>query len=99
MARPKKTTAEIWYDVFSDADVAEQATMLQILNEIHGQARRGVRKNGCISVLGCPDCGTALAPSQTGDSWFCPRCYAEKKPHTAAPAAAAQMDLPKEGEA
>lgn len=44
MARPKKTVAEAWYDLFADADIAEQVIMLQILEGIHRQARRG--RNG-----------------------------------------------------
>jgi hypothetical protein len=41
MARPKRTTEEEWYDIFADAGLAEQATMLQTLEAIHRQARRG----------------------------------------------------------
>lgn len=41
MARPKKTIEQTWYDLFSDADVCEQSTMLRILEELHHQKRRG----------------------------------------------------------
>ena len=41
MGRPKRTVEEEWYDIFADADLADQDAMLRVLAEIHRQSRRG----------------------------------------------------------
>ena len=41
MPRPKRTIEQEWYDVFSDADVSEQAIMIRMCEQIHRQKRRG----------------------------------------------------------
>ena len=41
MGRPKKTLEHEWYDIFSDADLADQDAMLRVLAELHRQKRRG----------------------------------------------------------
>ena len=41
MGRPRRTTEQEWFDVFSDADVSEQVVMLRMIEELHRQKRRG----------------------------------------------------------
>ena len=41
MARPKRTTEQEWYDIFADADSADQDAMMRVLAELHRQKRRG----------------------------------------------------------
>lgn len=41
MGRPKRTVEQEWYDIFADADLADQDAMLRVLAEINRQARRG----------------------------------------------------------
>jgi hypothetical protein len=40
MARPKRTTAEAFYDVFADFDVEDQAAALKIMEQVHRLAKR-----------------------------------------------------------
>ena len=41
MGRPRRTTEQEWFDVFSDADVADQVVMLRMIEELHRQKRAG----------------------------------------------------------
>jgi hypothetical protein len=41
MGRTKRTVEQEWYDIFSDADLADQDAMLRVLTELHRQKRRG----------------------------------------------------------
>lgn len=40
MSKPRRTTAEAFYDVFADFELADQAAALRILNELHRQKIR-----------------------------------------------------------
>ena len=40
MARPRRSTEESFYDVFSDFDVEDQAIALIVLEQIHRLAKR-----------------------------------------------------------
>lgn len=40
MARPKRTTAEAFYDVFADMSLEDQAAALKILEQVHRLAKR-----------------------------------------------------------
>lgn len=47
MPRPRKGTAEVFYDTFSDFPLEDQAAALKILEQVHRLAKRDVaRKNG-----------------------------------------------------
>ena len=59
MARPRRTTEEEWYDVFSRWDVDDQAVAIRVLEQIHRIAKR---TNGAAkptadqpSLSGLPD--------------------------------------------
>ena len=39
--RRPRTVEEEWYDIFANADLAEQAVMLRVIGQIHRQVRRG----------------------------------------------------------
>ena len=41
MGRAKRTIEQEWFDVFADADYADQDAMLRVLAELHRQKRRG----------------------------------------------------------
>lgn len=41
MAKPRRTTEEEWYDVFSRWDVEGQAIAIRVLEQIHRIAKRG----------------------------------------------------------
>lgn len=40
MSKPRRTTAEAFYDVFADFELADQAAALRILTELHRQKTR-----------------------------------------------------------
>lgn len=40
MPRPKRTTAEAFYDVFADFPIEDQAAALKILEQVHRLAKR-----------------------------------------------------------
>ncbi len=44
MARPRRTTEEEWYDVFSGWDAEDQAVALRVLEQIHRIAKRNGKK-------------------------------------------------------
>ena len=41
MARPRRTTEEEWYDIFSGWDIEDQAVALRVLEQINRQMKRG----------------------------------------------------------
>lgn len=44
MSKPRRGTAEVFYDTFADWDVADQAQSLKVLEGIHRQANRNAMK-------------------------------------------------------
>ncbi len=63
MARPRRTTEEEWYDIFSTWDTEDQAVALRVLEQIHRISKRhGVkvsaaeaRTSNQPSLSGLPD--------------------------------------------
>ena len=59
--RPPKTTDENFYDIFSDADIADQDAMLRVLAEIHRQTRRSrIGKNAQQNKLSLAESAAAI---------------------------------------
>lgn len=52
MAKPRRSTAEAFYDVFSDMPIAEQAIALRILQETHRQAVKLNRRKSPLAPQG-----------------------------------------------
>jgi hypothetical protein len=40
MSRPRRGTEQVWYDLFMDWDLTDQAVALKMLEELHRQKRR-----------------------------------------------------------
>jgi hypothetical protein len=55
MARHKRTTEQELYDIFTDADYADQDAMLRVFNELHRQARRGRLGKGAANGAPQPE--------------------------------------------
>ncbi len=60
MARPRRNTAEAFYDVFADFDIDDQAAALKILEQVHRLAvreskRKPVAQNADLGLDGRDD--------------------------------------------
>lgn len=45
MARPRRATIEVWYDIFSDMPIDDQAAALKILEQVHRLAVREAKRS------------------------------------------------------